>query len=118
MDKQTLIDLYLKEREYQEKVFGDYKNNPNLNISSFLNFIEEYLDRSKKAYAANWSRNLPEWLVSCSESVGGKPAPIETYEDLIKVFALTGAAIEAFLDVDVVKWRSEGIKTKWLEDKT
>lgn len=117
MDKQTLIDLYLKEREYQESVFGDYKNNPNLNIASFLELVEEYLNRSKKGYVSNWSKELPSWMNNCTESTGGKPAPIETYEDLIKVFALAGAALEAFLSINVEEWRSEGIKQKWLEDK-
>lgn len=117
MTKQTIIDLYLKERRYQETVFGDYENNPALNLASFLEFIEEYLKNAKKSYVQKWDRELPPWMKECNESVGNRPAPVSAYADLIKVFALAGAALETYLSVDVVEWRSEGIKPKWLDEE-
>lgn len=115
MDKQTIIDLYIKEREYQENIFGNYKEDSNLNLASFLEFVEEYLERAKAGYVGKWRRILPPWMKECKESVGEKPAPVDAYEDLIKVFALAGAALETYLQVDVDRWRDKGIKNKWLD---
>lgn len=115
MDKQELIDLYIKERKYQETVFGDYKNNPDLNLASFFGFIEEYLIKARREYVQKWDQKLPPWMVGCRESMDGRPAPVGAYEELIKVFALTGAALETYLSVDVNEWREEGVKPKWLD---
>jgi len=117
MDKQTLIDLYVKERQYQKTVFGDYRNDPDLNLASFLAFIERYVEKAKQSYVEKWDRDLPPWLIGCKESTGGKPGPVGAYEELIKVFALAGAALEAYLSVDPSRWREEGINPKWLEQE-
>jgi len=117
MDKQTLIDLYVKERKYQETVFGDYKNDPDLSLASFLLFIEEYVLKAKRKFVQKWDKDLPIWMSGCKESTGGKAAPVGAYEDLIKVFALTGAALEAYLDVEPERWREDGINPKWLEQE-
>jgi len=116
LTRDEIIRLYCKEREYQERVFGNYANQPALNISSFLGFVEFYLSRAKVAYVDKWKAVLPLWLTSCVESRLPGPAPVGTYEDLIKVFALAGAALEAYAEVDVEHWREEGIKEKWKED--
>jgi hypothetical protein len=115
MEINKLIDLYIKEREYQREIFGNYKDNPALNVASFLNFIETYLEKAKKSYSEPWSsgdENL--WLTRCREyeTQGGK-APIKTYEYLVKVMALTGAALEAFAEIEPSLWRTEGPKEKW-----
>jgi hypothetical protein len=34
MTRNKLIELLEKELEYQKSIFGDYKNDPNLNIAS------------------------------------------------------------------------------------
>lgn len=115
MDRGTLFDLYLKERKYQQKVFGDYQFDKNLNVASFLQFIEVTLDKAKKSYVEKWdSGELPPWLNYNKESCSGKTSPVETYEYLIKIFALSGAAIEAFTDIDPAKWREDlEVKQKW-----
>ena len=117
MDTQKLIDLYVKERVYQTKVFGNYENHPNLNVASFLHFIEETLRKAKISYVDKWDHNLPPWLISCKESSNGEPGPYVTYEYLVKIFALAGAALESYTDIDVEKWREDlSIKEKWRKD--
>ena len=116
MTREEIIRLYCKEREYQESVFGNYAHQPALNISSFLGFVEFYLKRAKDAYVGKWKAFLPPWMTSCREASLPGPAPVGTYEDLIKVFALAGAALEAYAEVDVEHWREEGIKEKWKEE--
>ena len=110
---ETIIDLYRKEREYQKQIFGDYSKSSSLNLASFLTFIEEYIQKAKKNYVGKWSKDLPPWLISCKEHYNQGSAPVDTYAELIKVFALTGAAIEVFANIDVNEWRKEGIKSKW-----
>jgi hypothetical protein len=105
-------DLYLKERDYQKSIFGNL-NNQNFNVATFLQFIEEYLQKAKHDYASKWDTDIPEWMFSCKELEFQSSAPIKTYEHLIKVYALTGAALELFCRIDVDKWREDGPKPKW-----
>ena len=115
MQLDDLLDLYVKERKYQKEIFGDFKNLAALNTASLLLFLRRYLEKAEEEYAGKWSKKLPPWLITCRETevnIGGS-APIRTYEHLIKVFALAGAVLEAFCDIDVNRWREEGIKDKW-----
>ncbi len=114
MNPVKVCELYIKERQYQQKIFGDYSKNPNFNVATFLQFIENYLDKAKKAYVSKWTRDRPSWLSNCKEFPA--TAPIETYEELIKVFALTGAALEALTEINTDQWREGGIKEKWRKD--
>lgn len=118
MTKEELFKLYEKEREYQRKAFGEYSKNNTLNVSSFLTFIQEYLEKAKKAYVYEWSSKKPDWFETSREFIELGTAPIETYEHLIKVFALTGAALEVFSLINVEEWRKEGVKEKWLRKQT
>jgi len=111
----TISDLYEKERDYQKSIFGNSQNG-NFNVASFLQFIEEYLEKAKHDYVSKWDRNSPEWLLSCKEFQSQDSAPIKTYEHLIKVFALSGAALELFCNINVEEWRKEGPKSKWSEN--
>ena len=113
MTRDETLQLYCKEREYQESIFGRYENQPTLNIASFLEFIEQYLKEAKEAYTGVWTPTLPNWLESCNETQYQLSAPVETYENLIKVFALSGAALEAYTQINSEQWREEGIKKKW-----
>jgi len=116
-NRETIIELYKKERIYEESIFGDYKDDPNMNIASLIIIIEQYLEKAKKAYISKWSSELPSWLIYAKEqgdvNLNPWPAPVETYEELIKVFALTGAALEAFTLIKPENWRENGIKQKW-----
>ena len=116
MDKPDLLRLYSKERMYQQSIFGDYKMQPNFNVATFLQFLEKYLDDAKKSYVEKWTRDLPAWLLECAESKGNSTAPVNTYESLIKLFVLTGAALEAYIEMDIRAWRQDGIKPKWKEE--
>lgn len=114
MDSNKLITLYLKEREYQRRVFGDYKNLKVLNLASFLILHREYLEKAEHMYVQQWDRDLPLWLESCKEFETQGNAPVKTYEAIIKNFALYGAAIETFTDINPSMWRfGEEIKPKW-----
>lgn len=115
MTIEELFEVYKKEREYQREAFGDYKLNSTLNIASFLTFIEEYLEKAKKAYVYDWTPNKPPWFEQSKESAVMSSSPIRTYEHLIKVFALTGAALEIFLEMNPEDWRAEGVKEKWIK---
>jgi hypothetical protein len=114
MTVEELFEVYKKEREYQRKAFGEYRLNPTLNVASFLTFIEEYLEKAQKAYVYDWTSNKPPWLKTTKEFTVVGLSPVKTYEHLIKVFALTGAALETFLAMDPESWRAEGVKEKWL----
>lgn len=105
MDIQKLMGLYQKERMYQKCCFGDYHDIKSLNFATFLLFIEQYLKRAKKEYAGKWSSQLPPWLESTKEIQEGGSAPIQAYEELIKVFVLAGAALETYADIDPDHWR-------------
>ena len=114
MTKQEVIELYLKERKYQESIFGDYRNNESLSFASFILFIEDYINRAKKSYSSKWeSEKLPEWMIATRESLTQETTPVEAYEDIIKIMALAGAALEAYIKIDIDRWRDNGIKEKW-----
>jgi hypothetical protein len=113
----TILDLYLKERDYQKSIFGNSQN-ANFNVASFMQFIEEYLAKAKHEYTSKWDKNSPDWMLSCKEFQNQDSAPVKTYEHLIKVFALTGAALELFCSINVEEWRKEGPKPKWIEKST
>jgi len=116
MTKDEVIKLYLKEREYEQSIFGDYKNNPSLNLGSFLLFLDNTLQKAKKYYVSKWSSDLPPWLLTTSEFKSQNSAPVEAYEQLIKILALAGAALESYAAIDSSKWREEGIKDKWRDN--
>lgn len=109
--------LYDIEREYQKCCFGDYKDIDTLNLASFLEFIETYLKRAKEAYSGPWSRDTPDWMVTCNEMKSGN-APIKTYEELIKVFALAGAVLETYTTLKPENWRKnpDSYGTKWKKE--
>lgn len=108
-------ELYEKEREYERSVFGEYHNDPSLSFPSFLIFLEEYVKKAKKAYAGKWEKDLPPWLKGCKEHMNGGYAPVKAYEEVIKVMALAGAALETYTAIDPSKWRenAESDAEKW-----
>ena len=114
MDSRELFKLYQREREYQRSCFGEYSNIKSLNFASFILFIEEYIQKVKKGYSGKWDETLPQWLLSSNEMKEGS-APVEAYEQLVKVFALAGAALETFADINPVDWREnpEEESSKW-----
>jgi hypothetical protein len=117
MSREKLIKLLEKELGYQVSIFGDYRNDPNLNVASLILMIKVYLEKAEKAYVSKWKHEMPDWLLRAKEQgdtvMSPGSAPVKTYEELIKVFALTGAAIEAFANIDPEHWREDGIKDKW-----
>lgn len=116
MNREKVIELYKKEREYEESIFGDYGLDPNLNVASLILIIEESLKKAKKSYVSKWQYSIPDWLILAKESGSiDKPntVPVKTYEELIKIFALAGAALEAFTEINPSLWRDNGIKEKW-----
>jgi hypothetical protein len=117
MGIQQILDIYEKEREYETCSFGDYKELKSLNLGSFIIFLDSYLKRVKEAYTGKWNKELPPWLVSCKEFEQDGNAPVKAYEELIKIMALAGAALEAYTDLDVSKWREniEAESRKWKE---
>ena len=108
-------DLYFKERNYQLCAFGEYENIRSLNLASFLLLIEEYLQKAKKSYTGPWTKELPPWLAGCDEYHLDDSAPVETYEELIKVFTLAGAALETYANINLKEWREniENDLKKW-----
>lgn len=105
-----VIQIYIKEREYERAVFGDYKDLPELSFPSFLVFLREYADKALKAYTGKWEKELPPWLEGCiemklQEGKTNKAAPVKAYEEVIKIMALAGAALETYTDLDASKWR-------------
>lgn len=105
MRKELIIKVYTKEREYEQYVFGDYGEIESLNLASFLNFLETYIRKARQAYSGRWENKLPPWLLSCKEFSQGGAAPVKTYEELIKVMALAGAALETYAVIDPYEWR-------------
>lgn len=116
MKKEDIVKLYEKEREYQNDVFGDYRKITTLSFPSFLIFLEIYLNKAKEAYAGKWTKNLPAWLISCAESNDGT-SPAKAYEEVVKIMALAGAALETYAEIDITKWRetAELDRLKWEE---
>jgi len=100
-----LTKLYIKERNYQEEVFGVYENDKSLNLASFLEFLRTYIDRATKSYTEEWTAQLPDWLLNSKEAEKRRTAPVATYDALIKVMTLAGAALETYAEIDVSKWR-------------
>lgn len=116
MTREELVQLYYKERKYQEKVFGDYKDNPAFNLATFITFIEKYIDRVKQSYCDRWILDLPPWLITCKEKEIQNTAPVEAYEDVVKIMALAGAVLETYAEIDIEEWRKGGeINPKWEE---
>jgi len=107
MKIEDLIELYKKERYYETCVFGDYKQVDALNFASFLLFLREYIDKALSAYTGKWDTELPPWLMSCKEFKQDGSAPVKSYEEVIKIMALAGAALETYANVDPVKWRED-----------
>jgi len=122
LEQSEIIKLFIKERDYETCVFGDYKNDPTLNLASFITFLKIYLNRVEKAYTGVWSprEKFPDWLKNTDESKNGGNGPIEAYENLIKLMALAGAALEAYAEIDVDAWRRnpELDSKKWSKNKT
>jgi len=106
----TLIDvleLYRKEREYESRLFGDYKEIKSLNVASFLIFIKEYCDKALSAYSGKWDTDIPLWLKDCKELETSGTAPVKAYEEVIKIMALAGAVLETYTTIDPEKWRED-----------
>jgi hypothetical protein len=116
MTPEKLFELYKKERDYEKLCFGDYEDVKSLNLASFIIFLRNYLNEVEKAYSGPWQNQLPEWLTSCKEMEEGS-TPVRCYEQLIKVFALAGAALESYCNIDPEKWREnlEEDSKKWKE---
>jgi len=53
MQTEELLDLYVKERDYQTSVFGDYSKSPALNFGTFILFMDE-----KKLMLINGIKNF------------------------------------------------------------
>jgi len=122
MTRDQVIALFNKERNYEELVFGDYAQIPALSFPSFIIFLKDYVDKAEKAYTGKWEKELPPWLKSCRESeLSGSPeggtAPVKAYEEVIKIMALAGAALETYSVIDASKWREDPEKEsqKWKE---
>jgi hypothetical protein len=118
MTREKLFEIYEKERDYQKRVFGDPSKSPCLNIASFLKFIEHYIEKAGQDYVDKWEFKKPAWFKGSMEYDLQGSAPIRTYEHLIKIMALAGAALEVFAEIDPDFWREEGIKTKWLDSRS
>lgn len=110
-------ELYEKERDYERHVFGEYSQDKSLSFASFLIFLEEYVKKAKQAYVGKWEEDLPPWLKSCAEFENHRVAPAKAYEEVIKVMALAGAALETYAKIDPKKWREnpELDALKWKE---
>lgn len=107
MTPEDISRLYNKERRYQKKMFGSYKSNECLNTASILTFLRAYIVRADKSYTENWTDSLPPWLLRCKESDVQQSAPVMTYDALVKIMTLAGAALESYTDIDVSLWRPE-----------
>lgn len=114
----SIKDLYEKEREYERCVFGEYEDIKSLSFPSFIIFLEQYIEKAKKAYTEKWQDELPPWMKSCVEFDKHRAAPVKAYEEIIKVMALAGAALETYTVIDSKKWREhpEVDARKWLDD--
>ena len=97
--------LYLKERSYETQVFGEYINDKSLSFPSFLIFLKRYVDKAIEAYSGKWEKELPPWLYDCKEMQNHGVAPIKAYEEVIKIMALAGAALETYTDINADEWR-------------
>ena len=85
MKREDVFKLYEKEREYQDKKFGGEENDTKYGVGGFLVFINKYLNDA---------------MVSLTSS------EIEdALNEIVKIMALAGSALENFGDIDVEKWR-------------
>lgn len=111
----NIKDLYDKERSYEKRIFGEYKDDPSLSFPSFLLFLEQYVQKAKTAYTGKWEKDLPPWLETCVEHQNGGSAPVKAYEEIIKVMALAGAALETYAIINATQWRNnaENDAMKW-----
>jgi len=116
--REDLLKLLIKELDYQVSIFGDYSDDKSLNIASLILIIEVYLKKAKKAYVAEWKFEKPDWLSYAKEQgdTNLRAVPVGAYEELIKVFALAGAALESFSQINPNEWREDGIKNKWISN--
>jgi len=114
-NRNDIIELYKKEREYEECIFGNYSEIKSLNVASFILLLKNYINKIEKAYSGKWNKELPPWLLSCREFENNLSAPVEVYEHLITIMALSGAALESFTKLDPNEWRSKPDvdKKKW-----
>jgi hypothetical protein len=99
-------------------VFGEYGQLNSLNLASFLLIIQHYLDKANSAYSGKWTKEMPPWLVSCREAgQDDGTAPVAAYEELIKIFALAGSALEAYTNINTNQWRNNAAEDmkKWKE---
>ena len=115
MQIKYLIELYQKEREFETCVFGEYSQVAPLNFASFLIFLKQYIEKALDAYTGKWDTELPPWLLSCKEFQQDGSAPVKAYEEVIKIMALAGAALETYTEIDPEKWRDdlEAAISKW-----
>lgn len=107
--KEEIIELYKKERDYENILFGDYKNLTELSFPSFIIFLRRYINKIEIAYTEDWSSEKPPWFKSSKEFDGSGSAPISAYKELIKLFALAGAALETYTEIEVEKWRQDEV---------
>lgn len=112
-----IMKLYFKERDYEVKVFGEYSDDKSLSFPSFLLFLKTYTDKAIAAYTGKWESELPPWLKSCIEIENHGVAPVKAYEEVIKIMALAGAALESYTEIDAEKWREnpDEDSKKWLD---
>ena len=101
-----ILEVYRRERMHETRKFGDYQKIESLNLASFLLLIEEYVKRAKAAYTSKWSSELPPWLKDCAENKLHGTAPVEAYEEVIKIMALAGATLETYCEILPDEWRS------------
>lgn len=108
MDLDKIKDNYIldiKEREYQEKMFGRFEDDKSLNTASFLIFLKDYINRALEAYTRKWTSEKPEHIITCKEFELHGVGPFKTYDELIKIRALAGVPLELNATIDVKKWR-------------
>ena len=121
MTREKLKALYDKEREYQLHAFEkEYADMPEFNPASFLLFLERYTNQARDDYVGQWERNLPLWLNTTYEHENCGLTPVNFYADIIKIFALAGALLETYANIDPVDWRvnpDEDAK-KWKAQKS
>jgi len=110
-----VVEIYRKERDYEKCVFGEYTGIKSLNVASFILLLKDYINKMEKVYCGKWTKELPPWLLNCKEFENNRSAPVEVYEHLITIMALSGAALETYTNVDPEQWRvnPEEDKKKW-----
>jgi len=115
--EEEVFELYKKEREYEKKIFGLYKDNPIITPALISILIGNYCQKLMSGFSEPWSEELPEWMNNCYEMEKQGSVPLNVYEVLIKIFALSGAILEEFTEIDYEKWRNGTIKNKWKKNE-